>query len=265
MAFRYAPAGTILSEEQPQAIAVKNRRNYYRILHIQPDAPTDIIKASYRTQMQKLKMHPDLGGDEWDASILNEAYRVLSNPKKRAAYDAAFLAGRSRPFDASQSGSDRSPDHYSAQDTATTNEPLDMSVCAFCRTPRPAEASCTQQPLCAGCGGPLQVASTVRIAGTTGRSFERMPHHAPVTVYLDTECRGRHGKLRDLSPAGLQVQVPVPFRTGQLVRIAGDDVATIGRVMYCNRSRDSGQFIAGIAFITVHFHRRAGTFITEKA
>ena len=66
---------------------MKNRRNYYRILHIQPDAPADIIKASYRTQMQKLKMHPDLGGDEWDASILNEAYRVLSHPEKRAAYD----------------------------------------------------------------------------------------------------------------------------------------------------------------------------------
>lgn len=244
---------------------MKNRRNYYRILHIQPDAPTDIIKASYRTQMQKLKMHPDLGGDEWDASVLNEAYRVLSNPKKRAAYDTAFMAGRSRPFDAAQSGSERSHDHYSAQDTATTNGPLDMSVCAFCRTPRPAEASCTQQPLCAGCGGPLQVAATVRIAGTTGRSFERMPHHAPVTVYLDTECRGNHGRLRDLSPAGLQVQVPVPLRAGQLIRITGDDVATIGRVMYCNRSRDSGQFTAGIAFITVHFHRRAGTFITEKA
>ncbi len=86
---------------------MKNRRNYYRILHIQPDAPPDIIKASYRTQMQKLKMHPDLGGDEWNASVLNEAYQVLSNPKKRAAYDATFLAGKARPLNAAQSGSDR--------------------------------------------------------------------------------------------------------------------------------------------------------------
>ncbi|MGB5259964.1 MAG: DnaJ domain-containing protein [Gammaproteobacteria bacterium] len=244
---------------------MKNRRNYYRILHIQPDAPADIIKASYRTQMQKLKMHPDLGGDEWDASVLNEAYRVLSNPKARAAYDATFMGGRDRPFNAAQSGGDRSHDHYRSADTATANAPIDMSACAFCQTPRPAEVACAQQPFCSGCGGPLQVAGTKRIAGTRKRCFERMQHHAPVTVYLDTECRGQCGKLRDLSPAGLQVQVSVPLRAGQLVRLSGEDVATIGRVMYCNRSRHSGQFIAGIAFITVHFHRRAGTFISGHA
>jgi hypothetical protein len=244
---------------------MKNRRNYYRILHIQPDAPADIIKASYRTQMQKLKMHPDLGGDEWDASVLNEAYRVLSNPETRAAYDATFLAGRNRPFNAAQSGGDRSRDHHRSQETATANGPIDMSTCAFCRTSRPAEAACAHQPFCSGCGGPLQVAASMRIAGSSKRWFERTQHHAPVIVYLDTECRGQYGKLRDLSPAGLQVVIPVPLMAGQLVRMSSKDVATIGRVMYCNRSRHSGQFIVGIAFITVHFHRRAGTFISEQA
>ena len=45
---------------------MENRRNYYRILHVQPDAPTEIIKSSYRTLMQKLRMHPDLGGDQME-------------------------------------------------------------------------------------------------------------------------------------------------------------------------------------------------------
>jgi DnaJ-class molecular chaperone len=50
-----------------------NRRNYYRILHVQPDAPTEVIKSSYRTLMQRLKMHPDLGGDHSEAALINEA------------------------------------------------------------------------------------------------------------------------------------------------------------------------------------------------
>ena len=65
----------------------KNQRNYYRVLFVQPDAPTEIIQASYRTLMQKLKAHPDLGGDEWIATIINEAFETLSDPEKRRAYD----------------------------------------------------------------------------------------------------------------------------------------------------------------------------------
>ena len=75
---------------------MENRRNYYRILHIQPDAPVAIIKASYRTQMQKLRMHPDLGGDEWNASLLNEAYQVLSDPGRRRTYDKAYFGDRGK-------------------------------------------------------------------------------------------------------------------------------------------------------------------------
>jgi hypothetical protein len=41
---------------------MKNRRNYYRILHVQEDAPEEIIRTSYRTLMQRMRMHPDLGG-----------------------------------------------------------------------------------------------------------------------------------------------------------------------------------------------------------
>ena len=64
-------------------------RDYYRILHVQPDAPTAIISASYRTLMQQLRNHPDLGGDHENAVLLNEAHAVLTDPERRAAYDAS--------------------------------------------------------------------------------------------------------------------------------------------------------------------------------
>ncbi len=68
-----------------------NHRNYYRILRVQPDASQSVIKQSYRSLMQKLRMHPDLGGEQWDAGILNQAYATLRDPKKRAAYDVDLL------------------------------------------------------------------------------------------------------------------------------------------------------------------------------
>ncbi|MEE9335632.1 MAG: DnaJ domain-containing protein [Granulosicoccaceae bacterium] len=64
-----------------------NKRNYYRILHVQFDAPPAVIKASYRTIMQKLRAHPDLGGEEWNAGLINEARNVLLDPILRADYD----------------------------------------------------------------------------------------------------------------------------------------------------------------------------------
>lgn len=241
---------------------MKNRRNYYRILHIQPDAPPDIVKASYRTQMQKLKMHPDLGGDEWDASILNEAYRVLSNPEQRAAYDAAFLGDREGLFQAAQSSG-----HRTGRDSYTdkTAAPLDLSLCTFCRTPRPPDISVLPTPFCSGCNAPLQAANMLRAVGSAKRACERMAYHAPVTVYLDTECAGLHGTLRDLSPMGLQLQTQAPLKAGQIIRLSGEAVSAIGRVIFCNRTRDTGRFTTGVAFITVHFRQQSGTFIRENA
>ena len=76
-----------MSDSKSVRISMKNRRNYYRVLQVQPDAPLEVIKASYRTLMQKLKHHPDLGGDHSNATFLNEAYAVLCDPHKRADYD----------------------------------------------------------------------------------------------------------------------------------------------------------------------------------
>lgn len=64
-----------------------NRRNFYRLLQIQPDAPLSIIKSSYRTLLRKLRMHPDLGGDSASARDLNLAYSTLKSAPRRAAYD----------------------------------------------------------------------------------------------------------------------------------------------------------------------------------
>lgn len=67
------------------------RRNFYRILNVQPDAPIEVIRNNYRTLLQKLRLHPDLGGEDQNASLINEAYTILTDPEKRAKYDTVLL------------------------------------------------------------------------------------------------------------------------------------------------------------------------------
>ena len=71
--------------------------DYYELLHVQDTAPAAVIKASYRAMMQKLKNHPDFGGDVSFAQQLNDAIKILCNPQARASYDevrASHLAAR---------------------------------------------------------------------------------------------------------------------------------------------------------------------------
>jgi len=68
-----------------------NKFNYYRILQIQPDATHEVIRHNYTILLQKLRMHPDLGGNNIDAALINVAYETLSHPGKRAEYDKLLL------------------------------------------------------------------------------------------------------------------------------------------------------------------------------
>lgn len=79
------------------------KRDYYEVLGVQKGADEKALKAAYRNLAKKL--HPDAnhGSKETDAKFkeLNEAYDVLKDPQKRAAYDRfghqAFEGGRGAP------------------------------------------------------------------------------------------------------------------------------------------------------------------------
>ena len=71
------------------------KRDYYEILGVNRDAADDEIKKSYRKLA--MKFHPDRNPDSKDAEEkfkeAKEAYEVLSDAQKRAAYDAHGHAG----------------------------------------------------------------------------------------------------------------------------------------------------------------------------
>jgi curved DNA-binding protein CbpA len=64
--------------------------NYYEFLQISPNAETSTIHRVYR--FLAVRFHPDNPetGDAEKFFTLKQAYEVLSNPARRASYDAAF-------------------------------------------------------------------------------------------------------------------------------------------------------------------------------
>lgn len=65
-------------------------RTFYEILQVARDASPEIIAAARRTLMATLRKHPDRGGSDVEAALINEACDALLDPVRRAAYDASL-------------------------------------------------------------------------------------------------------------------------------------------------------------------------------
>ncbi|MHB1017869.1 MAG: DnaJ domain-containing protein [Coriobacteriia bacterium] len=64
--------------------------DHYQLLQVRRDASAAVIAAAYRRLMRDA--HPDHGGDAAHATRLNVAYETLSDPARRARYDATLPA-----------------------------------------------------------------------------------------------------------------------------------------------------------------------------
>ena len=71
------------------------KRDYYEVLGVQRNATIDEIKKAYRKLA--IKFHPDKNPDDKEAEesfkVATDAYEVLSNDRKRQAYDQFGFAG----------------------------------------------------------------------------------------------------------------------------------------------------------------------------
>lgn len=189
-------------------------KDYYKTLGVARDATAEELKKAFRKLARKY--HPDVS-KEADAQLhmqeVNEAYAVLSDPEKRAAYDQ--LGSGHRP------GQEfRPPPDWDAG--------FEFSGRGF----SPHEAA-----------GYSDFFSELfgRMGGThAGFRARGEDHHAKVLLDLEDAFSGatRQISLRvpqmdargrvQLVPRTLNVKIPVGVRAGQVIRLAGQGAPGVG-------------------------------------
>lgn len=235
-------------------------RNYYDVLHVSRDAPLAIIRGSYRTLMQQMKNHPDLGGDTATAALINEAYAVLSNPDRRAEYDAELdiMAKIASGVAHGQAGQE--------SDTAA-DRTLDASrECIFCATSHDFGAGRKLDESCKICGSPLAIAENQRIESMGQRSILRIDKEQDITFYTEwPQSSAFTGRTEDISLNGLRFATRYELRKGQRIKIVSDFLEAVANVTNCNYYRDGlkVQCVAGVSFATLRYLKSVGGFVSS--
>ncbi|MDJ0927389.1 MAG: DnaJ domain-containing protein [Gammaproteobacteria bacterium] len=234
----------------------ENRRNYYRILHVQPDAPTEVIKSSYRTLMQRLRMHPDLGGDHWNAALINEAYAVLTDPEQRAEYDRQLPL-----FEREDQDAEDRPEPAidpAARPAGAGGSPYQ---CPFCRAGYASKA--VDETVCQSCGSPLARPGGESSRAAWIRATERMPQDLPLRFWTGwPNAPALDGTLVDLSLTGLRFNTSQALLRDQFLKVDCDRFQAIARVIHCQpRGRE---YQVGAEFLTLRFARSKGAFVSDR-
>jgi curved DNA-binding protein len=189
-------------------------KDYYKILGVERTATADDIKSAYRKLARKY--HPDVSkepGAEARFKEIGEAYKVLHDPEKRAAYDQ--LGARWQPGQEFTPPPDWGAGFEFTRGTVSPEEAVEFSdffSSLFGQVGRHA------QP--------------VRARGDD--------HHAKIFIELEDAftgaTRGIMLRAPQLDAQGrvvlrertLNVQIPKGLREGQLIRLAGQGAAGIG-------------------------------------
>lgn len=189
-------------------------KDYYKILGVERTATVDEIKKAYRKLARKY--HPDVSkeaGAEARFKELSEAYEVLQDPQKRAAYDqlgTRWQAGQEfTPPPDWGAGFEFTPGRFTTADAADFS---DFFASLFGNFSRPVE---------------------------TGQ-FRGEDHHAKIIIPLEDSFHGatRTVTLRapQLDAQGrvvlrdrtLNVRIPKGVREGQLIRLGGQGAPGAG-------------------------------------
>lgn len=236
-----------------------NRRNYYRILRVQPDAPAEVIAACYRTLMQRLRMHPDLGGDTWNAAVINEAFAVLKDPEKRAAYDSTLADLADRRGSAVRVASRFDP-------AAGAEESVSMR-CAFCHTLHSVNAARRPTALCAECRSPLFTVVRTPEApdDAASRAVERIRRSISVDVYvLWPQKAPIAATSEDISIHGMRLALDTELAMGECVKIACEFCDAVGVVTHVNQHARlfANDWHAGLKFLTFRVRQLRGGLVS---
>ena len=232
------------------------KRDYYEVLGVSRDAGEEDIKKAYRRLARQY--HPDVStvaGAEERFKEINEAYQVLGDQEKRAAYDRYGHAGlegngpggmgaEGFPFpdifemffggqsSGARSGPERGDD-LRIQMTVTFEEAVfgaekEISVprletCTRCRGSRAEPGTNPQRcPQCKGSGQVRRVRESIFGQFVTSLPCDRCGGQGSIIETPCKECRGR-GQVQ--ATTRLVVNVPAGVDDGTTIRLAGQGEA----------------------------------------
>ena len=207
-----------------------------------------------------MKMHPDLGGEHWHASLINEAYATLSDPDKRSRYDDTIQMSADELREAGASEQTDADGDSEVEEEIPSGE--------FCRLPHPAlpridRAGCALRQLLQ----PLvpRGAQTARGNVATGRATHAQEPAGDVLSRM-AECQGLSGLTLDLSLAGMRFITDLKLPVGKILKIDCDTCIAVGQVRNCRfASADKHpHWQIGVQFITLRFKSSRGGFVSEE-
>jgi hypothetical protein len=241
------------------------------VLLVEPDAPPALIHSSFRTLMQRLRNAPIAGMHE-HAALLTEAYAVLSNPARRAAYDLArglVLARREADF-AATAVLARDADFAATAVLDPDAARYAAHSCLFCGTTHALERAIEPEDDCGECASPLHPAERRRLEPSGKRMLQRITRRRAVKLYVAWPQPAPYSaEMRDLSMNGMQLSTAAQLRPNQIVKIDCAACAAVARVAHCERVAappgTPARWLVGVEFLTLRFASTRGTFISARA
>ncbi len=229
----------------------EERRNLYRILYVQPEAPPEVIAAAYRCLMTKLRHHPDLGGDHEMAVRINQAYAVLSDPARRKAYDDTR---RKRQQRASSGGGS----------SMGSRQAPPIRACPFCALAVPLRVGAETR--CRRCDSPLapiayHFRATRELFGR--RSAPRVEKNCRIALRTSPAATPAAAVLHDLSLTGVSLFTAADVRAGHTIRIETPGMEAVAHVIEVH-ARDGASLVRA-CLLTALYSRKSGVFVSETA
>ncbi len=246
---------------------MSDRPDYYKILHVQPDAPTEVIKASFRTLMRRLGMHPDLGGEHDRAALINEAFQTLNDPVTRALYDESRREHETAPRSRNPEPGTRHPEPGTRHPEPGNPEPVVPSVCTFCRTPYHWADAEDPDASCSCCGAALCPVQRRLNDTESRRAIDRLPRNLRITfVPASAKEKVCKGITQDISLNGLRFVSRLHMPEGERLIIETDFCSAIGVVRSIHLHRaEPDEWEYGVEFLTMRVKRQRGSLIWTVA
>jgi hypothetical protein len=222
--------------------------DYYRVLHVQPDAPAAIIHASYRTLVQRA-LGTTRGGEQ--VALLDAAYAVLGDPQRRASYDLERAGGPAA----------------ARHDTIDESGAPGTRNCLFCGAAHGLQRVLESDDECGRCASPLFPAERHRFEFSGQRMLRRIPKRHAIDIWVTwPQTAPVQAEMRNLSLNGMSFSSAVRLQPNQVVRIDCSELRALGRVAHVERdSEDYQRFSVGIEFLTLRFRQVRGSFVSAEA